>query len=152
MTVAELAIRLEGMAAALSPLDFGPALAKARGYIEKDTENAFRQSRAPDGNPWAALSPATLKRRRFPGKPILLQTERLMNEALDAIRRGQITATALTIVVEQPAYGPAHQTGTANMPDRKFLGLTLGTKMQIIQDAIDLVRDALLGRGYRQVA
>lgn len=149
MRVAELVIRLDGMAAALTPISFASTLNKAKDWIAKDTYDCFRESRAPDGTPWAPLRPYTLAHRRFPGKPILVQTGDLISQTIQSIQQGQIDANRLTIVVANPFYAIQHQFGRPGMVARPFLGISIGVRDKVVQDAIGVIKAALLGQGYQ---
>ena len=98
----------------------------------------FSAQGAPD--PWPNLSPryAARKARKFPGRPLLVRTGRMV--------RGfgyQLNGETLSITNSED-YATYHQTGTRKMPARKYLQLKdndLG-----YQKLRDLVREHVLSQ------
>jgi phage gpG-like protein len=80
--------------------------------IKFHVNRQFATSRDPYDVPWAALSPRTIKRRRFPGRPILIQTRKLSREI------GKKTSGFKTTVTAKAPYAHWHQSGTEYMPQR----------------------------------
>ena len=77
--------------------------------------DSFGGSRAPDGEPWEPLAPATIARRRGSSSKPLLDTGRLANSIT-----AEPSRTALTFGTNVEYAGP-HQLGTADIPQRRFL-------------------------------
>ncbi len=94
---------------------------------------------------WAPLSPAYAKWKaaHFPGRSLLVQTEKLKTEATGG---GSISATPqqLSIAFRGVPYFKFHQQGTSRMPARKPIDLTPGDKQRIIkvfkQAVLDRIR------------
>lgn len=81
-------------------------------------DDSFAQSRSPDGSPWEALKPSTVKRRRQGSSTPLVDTGTL---------RGSVSARGTTTGVMFGAgasYAPFHQFGTRRVPSRPFLPVT----------------------------
>jgi phage gpG-like protein len=84
--------------------------------IKAEIERNFSAGLDVNRKPFKALSPKYAKRRRYPGKPILTQTEALRNSV-------KVTAyNGIRITVDTP-YALAHQFGypPRNLPQRQFL-------------------------------
>lgn len=88
----------------------------------------FLQGRthAGGGRKWRKLSASTLKYRRFPGAPILIQTGKLAGMAAKAVRN---TFSMTKMPLWEPllgkvavAYAEYHEHGTGKMPARPFMG------------------------------
>lgn len=73
-------------------------------YLHQSTDGRARRQVAPDGSPWAPLSPATLARKKS-GSKILRETGAL----LDTLRH-QVSDNELAFGTDRP-YGAIHQFG-----------------------------------------
>ena len=85
-------------------------------FMERETKLNFARETDPDGNPWSALSPSTLRYKRT--NAILRETGMLANsvagESSGNIGRVRVGAE----------HGIWHQTGTRKMPQRKIIGIS----------------------------
>lgn len=87
-------------------------------YMERETKLGFARQSDPDGNPWAPLKPATLRRKRT--RSILRETSTLAA----GISLTSATKTRATIQATAGSeYGIFHQTGTSKMAQRQFIGI-----------------------------
>nr|WP_315492954.1 phage virion morphogenesis protein [uncultured Pseudomonas sp.] len=109
-------------------------------YLQISTDERFRQKVAPDGSPWAPLSPVTLARKKGPG--ILREKGTLQ----DTLRR-QVTSTELAFGTDRP-YGAVHQFGQkkgasgttgkgrsipwGDIPAREYLGLSADDESEVL--------------------
>lgn len=125
--------------------DLTPAMRNIAGFLESAAQLAFVNQAAPDGTPWADLSPATktarAKRGTWPGQ-ILQVTGQLSNSITSAF--GPDFAEAGSNVV----YAGTHQFGTArgafgatargapipwgDIPARPFLGLADAGENEVV--------------------
>jgi phage gpG-like protein len=132
--------RLDAIGARLR--DLTPVLA----VIAQDTrtliDDSFAGSRAPDGSPWAPLSPKTLARRRGGSGNPLINTSRLRN-GQTAFGRGTTLSFGSNVPYAKPqqfgftrsgtlkrkAYNPDREAGspwTTTVPGRPFLPIARG--------------------------
>lgn len=106
--------------------DLTPAMAEIGSYLELQTRDHFDNEEAPDGTPWAPLSPTTLKFRAEKGLPI----DRILHgETLNL--RDEIHTTYDSDSVEissgQPAqaYAAMQQFGGTTSPDSMIPGVDI---------------------------
>ncbi len=85
-------------------------------FMERETKLNFARETDPDGNPWSALSPSTLKYKRT--NSILRETGTLANSVA-----GESNGTVGRVRISSD-YGIWHQTGTSRMPQRKIIGIS----------------------------
>ncbi|OPY07247.1 MAG: Phage virion morphogenesis family protein [Syntrophaceae bacterium PtaB.Bin095] len=105
--------------------DLSPALRAIGEDLVKSTEARFdSQGPAPDGKPWAALSPATLKRKQH--SKILTELGHLRGSI-----RSQLFGTHGVAVGTNKVYGAIHQLGgpagrgrKIRIPARPYLGIS----------------------------
>lgn len=106
-------------------------------YMLRNFKNAFKRQKDPATNvPWKQLSPMTIRRREFPGRPILTQTGAL-RRSLDykvIPRRSGVNA----LIGTQYPTAPIHQLGKSpnvskignqrivyrDIPARPFVGIS----------------------------
>lgn len=117
-------------------------------YLHQSTDERFRRKVAPDGTPWAPLSPVTLARKK--GAGILREKGTLQ----DTVRK-QVTSTELAFGTDRP-YGAVHQFGQkkgasgktskgrpipwGDIPAREYLGLSADDEAEVLL----IIRDYLL--------
>lgn len=110
--------------------DLKPFFADVGETLLNSTRNRFRTLTAPDGTPWAPLSPAYAARKpRHKNKPL----------TLSGVLRGTLVkqATADSLRIGTPLiYGATHQFGRGNIPARPFLGMSEADRNDLI-DALD---------------
>lgn len=106
--VADLAAKMDNLSS---------AMAEAGAYVERETKSNFLRQSSPDGAPWQALAPATLRRKR--GSGILRESGALM--AGISMSSGKLEAR---VTSTGPAYNIFHQSGGSKLPQRKFIGLS----------------------------
>jgi hypothetical protein len=85
----------------------------------KDHAVPWRQESDPTtGRPWASLSPRyrEQKQKRYPGQPILRATGKMQDTAKIVPKGGGFD-------VKTTKYGRYHQSGTAKMPARPWMGI-----------------------------
>lgn len=82
-----------------------PLLANIREYLTRIHRKRFRDQRAPDGTPWAPLSPRYRKRKKQNSDKTLVLRGYLMNTL-----RGVIDDDGLAFGTDRP-YGAVHQFG-----------------------------------------
>lgn len=141
---------LEARARVLDGRDLSPLVKVVKQLLIADTQLNFKLGADPDGEPWAPLEPATLKKKGRGANPQPLRNTGILAASL-AAGGGQFsvsteTATAIEwgTAVE---YGVFHQLGTRNMAQRRFLGV--GARLRAkIDRAIKDFADGLIG-GHR---
>jgi phage virion morphogenesis protein len=121
--------------------DLRPVLEAVGQIIQSGTQQRFIDQQAPDGTPWAALSPVTIAMRRMAGRggvEILRDTGRLMNSISYAVQGDSVK------VFTNVAYAPTHQKGArkgslgggapwGNIPARPFMGVSNGDMEAIME-------------------
>lgn len=85
-------------------------------YMERETKLNFARQQSPDGKPWAALSPSTLRQKKTGA--ILRETGALAGSV--AFMGASATEARVGAGTE---YGVYHQFGTSKMPARPFIGI-----------------------------
>ena len=85
-------------------------------FMERETKLNFARETDPDGNPWSALSPSTLRYKST--NAILRETSTLAN-SIAGESNGNIGR-----VRAGTDYGIWHQIGTSRMPQRKIIGIS----------------------------
>jgi len=128
-------VYLEGLKNKLTDKKIKAALSGVGEYLLLETDNCFREERAPDGQKWAPLkmSPKKLYKRRFGRLPkpkqednykmrrkILTDTGRLRGSITYQINGNQLRVGTNVI------YARTHNQGdpSRSIPKREFLGLT----------------------------
>lgn len=117
-------------------------------YLHQSTDERFRRKVAPDGSPWAPLSPTTLARKKGPG---ILREKGTLQDTL----RHSVNNNELAFGTDRP-YGAVHQFGQkrgasgktgkgrpipwGDIPAREYLGLSGDDENEILM----IVRDYLL--------
>lgn len=107
------------------------------------TEAAFRAEVDPDGKFWEPLAASTLRRKAqkgYSGKQILEETGYLFNSL-----RVERSGTDSYDIVFGPEYGKFHNTGTARMPKRSFLGFNETDVAMIETQAVDILLREICG-------
>ena len=89
---------------------------KATLFMERETKLNFARETDPDGQPWTALSAATLRYKRTGA--ILRETSTLANSVA-----GESNGNIGRVRVGTD-YGIFHQTGTRKMSQRKIIGIS----------------------------
>ena len=149
-TLAEAIEVLERVKARLQSAPLRPMLEMAGRAVHLRTLKNFLDSQAPDGTPWAPV--------RRPGWQSWVQAKPLIKTG--ALFGGAATATAnpnfwgdldsgsqggsvagLNIDAGQPWYGGFHNTGTAKMVARPWLGVN----EEIVEDVTDRSLDMMMG-------
>lgn len=108
-------------------------------YLDLATRERFDAAEAPDGTPWAPLSPRYQARKKRRRDQILV---------LDSFLRDQMSYAATDEQLEfgtNRIYGPTHQFGddSRNIPARPFLGLSTDDQAEIVALAGEHLREAL---------
>jgi phage virion morphogenesis protein len=101
--------------------DAGRALRPVGVALVRNTRRRIEAERSPDGQPFAALHPRTLARKRGAG----ILRERAMRGGLFASITSQVDGATLRVGTNK-AYAATHQFGDAgrNIPARPFLGVS----------------------------
>ena len=115
-----------------------PVLKRIGRYVTELSKQSFRDSRDPTtGTPWAALSPATIARRRGNRAQILVDTGRL-RKSIHSLITGKRSVAIGTNV----KYGAVHQFGSgggiggAEITARPFLGIDNRGEREIVNIVI----------------
>lgn len=112
---------LEGLTELLGRIaDPEPAFAELGEHLLISTRERFDAQQAPDGTPWAPLSPRYAARKPKNEDKILVLDGFLLD-----LMRYQADASGLAFGTDR-VYGAAHQFGRPeiNLPAREFLGLS----------------------------
>lgn len=134
MAGATLEIRIDDTAlrSALAQLrattgDLRPVFRDLGEALLNSTRARFSTQTAPDGSPWAALSPAYARRKKQNRDKILT-----LRGHLRGTLASQVTPDALLVGTNR-IYGAAHQFGNPrrNLPPRPFLGLSVADRAEI---------------------
>ena len=145
-------VRLDGLRGRLNDQRIRAALTGVGEYLLLETDNCFRDERAPDGQRWQSLklSSRKLYKRRFGRSPgmrqeaeytrrrkILTDTGRLRGSIAYRVSGNQVAVGTNVI------YARTHNQGdpARGIPKREFLGLTPERERRIVE----LIRRELLG-------
>ena len=133
----ELRTLLQALQARLG--DLTPAFRDMGEHLLNSTRARFRAQTAPDGSPWAALSPGYRAAKKKNKDKILTLQGRL---------RGLLTyqASQDALRIGTPLiYGATHQFGDPrrNIPARPFLGLSVDDKVELVAILNDWLTRAL---------
>lgn len=102
--------------------------------LYKRTLDRFRRMEDPDGNPWLALAPSTLRRKAAEGfgdQPSLVR-KGYLRDSIQLIRGSIASATfintgaGIRIGITDPGvalYGKVQNKGSRHVPARRFLGI-----------------------------
>lgn len=112
--------------------DIRPVLEAVGQIMQSGTQQRFIDQQAPDGTPWAALSPVTIARRRARGNggvQILRDTGRLMNSISYQVQGESVT------VFTNVEYAGTHQQGdpARHIPERPFFGYNSADNDAVLQ-------------------
>lgn len=109
---------------------------------------AFKREGSPKGA-WAALSEYTLRTRRYPGMPILVQTGALKRSLTQANNSEHILDAHRDYVEigSRVPYAVYHQTGTRKMPAREMLVLDRHIVSRMIEDMRHYIMDNTIFSG-----
>lgn len=108
-----------------------PALKEIGEALLQSTERRFRSQAAPDGQPWAPLSPAYARRKARKGRGDLLL---VYNGYLASTLRYQVSGDELMVGSDRQ-YAAVHQFGNPdqNIPARPFIGLSADDRTDILE-------------------
>lgn len=122
------------------------AMAEIAGYLEEITRDNFDKQQAPDGTPWAPLSPRYQKRKAKLGVPInkILHGETLnlrdhMHPAWTDSEASISTSGETSMYAATQFFGDKRR----NIPARVFMGLNEKNKLEILDILDDHIK---LGR------
>ena len=99
-----------------------PAMTAIGELIIDKTQQRFTREQAPDGTPWAPLSPKTIKYKKRSKNKILILSSNLKNKYYKRATRNTVTVSTDGITI---AYAATHQFGDdkRNIPARPYLGI-----------------------------
>lgn len=117
--------------------DLSPLMGQIGDYLIDSTRQRIDDQQAPDGTPWAPLSPAYKARKRKNADRILV---------LDNVLRGTLAYNAGPRALEfgtNRIYGATHQFGRDAIPARPFLGISDADEGEILLLLREYVAEAL---------
>lgn len=117
--------------------DLSPLFGQIGDYLIESTQGRFASQQAPDGTPWAPLSPRYQARKRKNADRILV---------LDAILRDTLAYNAGPQELEfgtNRIYGATHQLGRDEIPARPFLGTSADDDVEILLLLREYIADPL---------
>lgn len=122
----------------------GPAFKSIGEHLLNTTGERFRDSRAPDGTPWAANSPETLARKKS-DRPLIGETGRLEDQiSYDAGDQGVLVGSGMKYAAMQQFGGSKtrfpHLWG--DIPARPFLGVSADDEQEIGKIVMNHLRNA----------
>ena len=106
--------------------DLSPLFGQIGEYLDESTEARFAAQEAPDGTPWAPLSPDYAKRKRKNADKILV---------LDGILRDTLAYNVGPRELEfgtNQEYGATHQFGRDSIPAREYIGISNEDENEIL--------------------
>lgn len=117
-----------------------PVLKAIGGYMEKKTDERFRQEKDPQGRPWQKLAKATLKKKKH--TKILTESHILRDEINYRLKTTSVEIGTPTI------YGAIHQLGgkagkgkKVKIPARPFLGVNQKDEREFAEILNDHLRN-----------
>lgn len=121
--------------------DLSPALQDIGEYLQLAHDDRFREEVAPDGTPWAPLSPRYRRRKRRNADKILM-----LDGFLRDLLRYREDGQTLEFGTARP-YGATHQFGDPdrNIPARPFLGISDDDEIEILAILRDHLAEAVDG-------
>jgi phage virion morphogenesis protein len=129
--------------------DIRPAMDGIGQILVSNVQQRFIDQRAPDGQPWAPLSPVTLSRRRGGGGQILRDTGRLASSISYRVAGGAVELGSNVEYAGMHQYGArkgqygtrrGHPIPWGNVPPRPFFGYNdqdQSDVLELIQRYID---------------
>ncbi|WP_292950183.1 MULTISPECIES: phage virion morphogenesis protein [unclassified Neptuniibacter] len=116
--------------------DMSPAMLEVSEFLHERSRDHFDDQEAPDGTPWATLTPETLARKRKKGVPVnqILHGEHL--HLRDTIYPFHSTDVAgVSTGPGTTAYAATHQFGDEerNIEARPYFGLSAEDELEIIE-------------------
>ena len=136
LNTADLEKALEGFAQRMDNLD--PVYKNWGEALDQSHRQRFRDEKAPDGTPWAPLSPSTLKRKR--GHKILQEFgERggLLGSLHYQVSDGLHYGTDKPYGAIHQHGGPAGRNKSVIIPARPFLGFTDDDREELLEILVD---------------
>lgn len=148
-----ITLRIEGLEEAARELegvqermeDMRPVLRVVAQDLKTEVDDAFDESRSPDGKRWKPLAEATVKRRRQGSRTPLVDTGTLRNSIAAQAERER-----LRLGTNVP-YAASHQFGREHIPARPFLPITpegaimtTGPAGELWEDAAEMIRRYIL--------
>lgn len=115
--------------------DMAPAMLEISEFLHERSRDHFDDQQAPDGTPWATLSPKTLARKAKKGVPVnqILHGEHLhLRDTIYPFHSP--TATGISTGPGTTAYAATHQFGDErrNIEARPYLGLSAEDELEIV--------------------
>lgn len=118
--------------------DMSPAMLEISEYLHESTDNRFDQQEAPDGTPWATLTPTTLALRDKPNMPILQQSLSLKGHLVPdhSDTHASLSTGPGTVYAAMMQFGgktsPNSMIPGVEIPARPYLGLSDADEQEII--------------------
>ncbi|HQQ70763.1 MAG TPA: phage virion morphogenesis protein [Alicycliphilus sp.] len=103
----------------MAGLDTSTLLPRLGEYLLTSTQDRFSSQTDPEGSPWEALKPRTIKRKKYNAAKILTERGFLRKNL-----RYQVLNKTTVQVGSNLEYAATHQYGRGNIPARPFLGLS----------------------------
>lgn len=117
--------------------DLKPAYQDIGEYLVRSTKQRAGTGVGPDGTPWAALSPATIKRKKH-GKPLVGESKRLLSEIHYLVTNDGVEVGSPMEYAATMQFGAAKHSFTGgrtpwgDIPAREFLGLSAEDEMAVL--------------------
>lgn len=123
-----------------------PLLERIGNHLFNSTRARAEQQVAPDGTPWAALSPRYQRRKAkiYPGRRILQREGHMLGDRLNyQVTDGTLLLGTSGLSKGGYAYPVAHQFGRGPVRARPFLGLSLADEEAVLTIVEHHLGDAL---------
>lgn len=116
--------------------NMSPAMLEISEFLHERSRDHFDEEQAPDGTPWATLTPETLARKRKKGVPVnqILHGEHLhLRDTIYPFH--SIDMAGVSTGPGTSAYAATHQFGDEerNIEARPYLGLSAEDEIEIIE-------------------
>ena len=103
----------------MAGLDTASLMPQLGEYLLASTQDRFASQTDPEGSPWEALQPRTIKRKKYNAARVLTERGFLRKNL-----RYQVLSKTTVQVGSNLEYAATHQYGRAGIPARPFLGLS----------------------------
>lgn len=115
--------------------DMTPLMAEASSIMLLGVQDHFMTETAPDGSPWAPLSPKTLMQKKA---PYILRERGDLYQSLE-----QDFTSEYAMVFTPMIYAATHQFGRDNIPARPYMGMSDAMADEILDASVEFLAGAL---------
>ena len=116
----------------MAGLDTASLMPQLGEYLLASTQDRFASQTDPEGSPWEALQPRTIKRKKYNAARVLTERGFLRKNL-----RYQVLSSSAVQVGSNLPHAATHQFGRGNIPPRPYLGLSRADRSEILEIIAD---------------